>query len=1325
MEVDGHTAGRPSSGAWSNFHGQGVQNSGNFHVGGSLNIGVHDLSEPASRFLADLRSTDPRDDKARIERTKGGLLRDSYRWIIDHDDFRRWRDDKESRLLWIKGDPGKGKTMLLCGIINELGKLPTKSHLLAYFFCQATDVRLNNAAAVLRGLIYLLLCQRKSLLARVREKYDHAGKSLFEDVNSWDALSRMLFVILQDPSLRNTYLIIDALDECETGLDQLLHLILELSSSTQAKLIVSSRNWPSIEQKLQTAGSRAMLSLELKENAEQVSRAIEIYITRCVSELSALQGDAHLQDQIRRKIQDKANGTFLWVALVVQELREAQSWEVEEVMDEVPVGLNELYERMMRQIKRLGRKNPDFCQQLLSTVVTAYRPMHLEELRVLTSLPPNISNSQQNVTKIAAMCGSFLTIRDDIVYIIHQSAKDFLKADRFLFPSGIVHEHDAIFSRSLQVMSRTLRRDAYNLGAPGFAIDHFETPDPDPLAPVRYSCLHWVNHLIDASTGGHQHSEIRDDGSVDVFLRRHYLHWLEALSLMRSLSQGIVAVSQLLSLAESHFKSPILTSLIRDALRFIRYHRVGIESSPLEVYNSALVFSPARSIIREQYRTEEPGWISIKPGVEDEWNACLQTFEGHDNSVVSVAVSRDGCQLASASWDGTTKLWDMTTGQCERTLESGRYLSIKSVAFSHDGRQLASASSDATVKLWDTTTGRCEQTLKGHNGGVNSIAFSHDSCQLASAWDHGTIELWDTTTGRCKQAFEGHSSSVESVAFSHDSRQLASASYDGNVKLWDTATSQCKCQWTLEGHSDWVTSVAFSRDDYQLASASHDGTIKLWDITTGLCTQTLEGHGGWVNSVTFLHNSHQLASAWDDGTIKLWDIITGQCEQTLEGHSDRVTSVAFSQDSCQLVSASHDTTIKLWDIIIGQYKQTLDRHHDSVLSIAFSRNGRQLASASADHTVKLWDITTGQCKHTLEGHGGLVWSVAFSHDDCQLVSASKDSTIKVWDTTTGQCKQTLEGHSGWIISIAFSYDSRQLVSTSQDDTVKLWDITTGQCKQTFEGFSSRVNSIAFSHDDCQLASAWDNGTIKLWDITKGQYKQALEGHSDEVTSIAFSRHGCKLASASKDSTIKLWNTTTGQCEQVLEGPGVWVNSVAFSHDGRQLASATSYGIIALQDTATGSYERVFDLGRRVDKLAFSETGLQLHTDIGTIGLEVQPATSSNLLLSATSTKAPQFIGHNLWEWALDTGRRLYTIAFSEAEAEEQSIETPCLLGYGVSVDGAWVTKDSRNILWLPSEYRPVISGGKVSTVAVKGSTVAIGGGSGRVLLLHFSFRDST
>src|SRR5215469_8908676 len=154
------------------------------------------MDERDHQCLKDLRSTDPSDDKKRIEETKGGLLEDSYHWILEHPKFEQWHQDRQSPLLWIKGDPGKGKTMLLCGIVNELKKSMARTDLLSYFFCQATDSRINNATAVLRGLVYLLADQQPSLISHIRKKHDHAGKSLFEDANAWVAMSEIFTNIL-------------------------------------------------------------------------------------------------------------------------------------------------------------------------------------------------------------------------------------------------------------------------------------------------------------------------------------------------------------------------------------------------------------------------------------------------------------------------------------------------------------------------------------------------------------------------------------------------------------------------------------------------------------------------------------------------------------------------------------------------------------------------------------------------------------------------------------------------------------------------------------------------------------------------------------------------------------------------------------------------------------------------------------------------------------------------------------------------------------------------------------------------------------------------
>jgi hypothetical protein len=502
--------------------------------------------------LADLRLTDPRHDKIRIEQTKGGLLKDSYKWILGNREFQKWRDDEQSRLLWIKGDAGKGKTMLLIGIINELTELTANTGLLSFFFCQGTDSQLNNATALLRGLIYLLLIKQNILISHLRTEYKSAGKALFEDTNAFYALSEIFRNMLQDPRLTTTCLIIDALDECETGLPELLKLITEtaVASSTGVKWIVSSRDRPDIDKQLALGDARVRLSLEL--NAKHVSDAVDVYIDHKISQITSIECDKALKDQVRRKIRQKADGTFLWVALVFKELQDVLSGEVLQVLEEVPADLIPLYDRMMEKIHLLRRKHPEFCRLILSTATLAFRPLHLLELWVLAGLKGEISNIAE-LERMIKLCGSFLTIREDHVYLIHQSAKDYLSnnACAEIFPAGRADVHYDLFSRSLSGLSQTLRRNIYGLNPPGVLINQVTRVNPDPLDPVRYSCVFWVDHLYEVDrSASHHKSELADEGQTFEFLKKHFLHWLEGLSLLGKISEGILMIKKLLRLVQ-------------------------------------------------------------------------------------------------------------------------------------------------------------------------------------------------------------------------------------------------------------------------------------------------------------------------------------------------------------------------------------------------------------------------------------------------------------------------------------------------------------------------------------------------------------------------------------------------------------------------------------------------------------------------------------------------------------------------------------------------------------------------------------------------------
>jgi len=501
--------------------------------------------------VRDIRSTDPCDDKKRIEDTKGGLLAGSYRWVLDNTVFRQWQQKPNSRLLWVKGDPGKGKTMLLCGIIDELQSSMPQDALLSYFFCQATDARINNATAVLRGLLYMLVVQQPSLVSHVRKKHDQAGKAMFEDANAWVVLAEIFEAVLHDPSLRMAYLIVDALDECVTDLPKLLEFVAKQSSvSFRVKWIVSSRNWPEIEERLQRAGQKVRLSLEL--NAAAVSTAVQAFIDQRVFELAQHNRyDERTKRAVLGHLTSNANDTFLWVALVCQHLQETARRNVLKKLELFPPGLNALYERMMQQISKVD--DAKLCKQVLAAVALVYRPIALKELVTLVEPLESIADDSE-LQEIIDLCGSFLTLREQNVYFVHQSAKDFLLAEaaQEVFPAGQEAVHQTIFARSLQIMSTTLRRDMYGLKALGTSIDDVEMPEPDPLAALRYSCVHWVSHLRESDpTASAAYLEcLQDGGIVDSFLRKSYLYFLESVSLCKSMSKAVVAMRELQALVQ-------------------------------------------------------------------------------------------------------------------------------------------------------------------------------------------------------------------------------------------------------------------------------------------------------------------------------------------------------------------------------------------------------------------------------------------------------------------------------------------------------------------------------------------------------------------------------------------------------------------------------------------------------------------------------------------------------------------------------------------------------------------------------------------------------
>ena len=162
-----------------------------------------------------------------------------------------------------------------------------------------------------------------------------------------------------------------------------------------------------------------------------------------------------------------------------------------------------------------------------------------------------------------------------------------------------------------------------------------------------------------------------------------------------------------------------------------------------------------------------------------------RTLRGHTDDIYALAFSSGGV-LASASGDGTVKLWDLAAGREKATLEGHDGL-VYGTAFTRDGKTVASGGGDGTVRLWDVASSRQRQLFKGHEQAVYAVAFSPDGSLHASAGDDQTVRLWDVREGRSLAILRGHTGKIYGLAFSADGKLLASSGGDRMIRLWDVA----------------------------------------------------------------------------------------------------------------------------------------------------------------------------------------------------------------------------------------------------------------------------------------------------------------------------------------------------------------------------------------------------------------------------------------------------------------------------------------------------------------------------------------------------------
>ncbi|XP_045340235.1 receptor of activated protein C kinase 1 [Leopardus geoffroyi] len=318
------------------------------------------------------------------------------------------------------------------------------------------------------------------------------------------------------------------------------------------------------------------------------------------------------------------------------------------------------------------------------------------------------------------------------------------------------------------------------------------------------------------------------------------------------------------------------------------------------------------------------------PAAMTEQMTLRGTLKGHNGWVTQIATTPQfPDMILSASRDKTIIMWKLTRDETnygipQRALRGHSHF-VSDVVISSDGQFALSGSWDGTLRLWDLTTGTTTRRFVGHTKDVLSVAFSSDNRQIVSGSRDKTIKLWNTL-GVCKYTVqdESHSEWVSCVRFSPNSSNpiIVSCGWDKLVKVWNLAN--CKLKTNHIGHTGYLNTVTVSPDGSLCASGGKDGQAMLWDLNEGKHLYTLDG-GDIINALCFSPNRYWLCAATGP-SIKIWDlegkIIVDELKQEVISTSSKAeppqcTSLAWSADGQTLFAGYTDNLVRVWQVTIG------------------------------------------------------------------------------------------------------------------------------------------------------------------------------------------------------------------------------------------------------------------------------------------------------------------------------------------------------------------------------------------------------------------------
>eukprot|EP01012_Entosiphon_sulcatum_P003106 TRINITY_DN10874_c0_g1_i2.p1 TRINITY_DN10874_c0_g1~~TRINITY_DN10874_c0_g1_i2.p1 ORF type:complete len:1573 (-),score=173.08 TRINITY_DN10874_c0_g1_i2:7-4725(-) len=574
---------------------------------------------------------------------------------------------------------------------------------------------------------------------------------------------------------------------------------------------------------------------------------------------------------------------------------------------------------------------------------------------------------------------------------------------------------------------------------------------------------------------------------------------------------------------------------------------------------------------------------------------------GHTERVGSAVFSPDGTKIATASFDGTAKIFDVRSATCLQTL-TGHTQPVAYAEFSHDGTRVVTAGHDNVAKLFDVATGGCLLTLTGHTSEVLSARFNFDSSRVVTASADATARIFNSQTGSCEHVLLGHTDGVAAAEFSSDGARVVTASSDKTARVFDAGNG---LGLHILRHLGIVSSACFDRNGSRILTAGADFVAKLWDAVTGANLMAYVGHTLAVTSAKFSPDGGYVVTASEDKTSKLF-LVNGQQIATLNGHTDEVRYAEYSPNGFTVITASDDGSAILFDAFTGGHLATfrssslfvgcahfapdskvvvtstdlgnVDIFDSSFLLLSFAYpsptadfhpDGRKVVTSSYKYTAIILDSDSGAALLELKGHTSAINSASYSKDGTKVITASDDKTAKVFDSQTGECLASFSGHPYGVTTAQLNNDGVFAVTTCQDEFARVFDARTSKLLFVLSGHEAGIYSAVFSPDGWLIVTASQDKTARVFSVVTGE-TQAVINHTAAVNYAEFNPEGTLLVTASDDGTAVIADASTGGTKRILRGHKSSVMDAHFSPDGKKVVTCSTDKTARVFDVQTGA-----------------------------------------------------------------------------------------------------------------------------------------------------------